>query len=213
MEFSDRIKGLRQPVYKGQMSFSRRIWANSNRLVLFFSILCVVASLRCRPFVYRATDQGRKVSPNHHRRFDDLHGCWRIRFLGSASRTSARVPLQNPWKSLWVNLQFQFVAMTVLWLDPFSILILYVNLVELVQICSVLMSWILSVSRSGFFVLCYIIKLILGLVNSPTINSQCKEREPFHSEKTFIPNTVMYAKHTNWIISEFLWKSLNLNNP
>jgi hypothetical protein len=50
-----------------------------------------------------------------------------------------------------------------------SILLLCVNLVELVQICSVLMSWILSASRSGFFVLCYIIKLILSPVNFPTI--------------------------------------------
>jgi hypothetical protein len=57
---------------------------------------------------------------------------------------------------------FQFIAMTTLWLDPLSILLLCVNLVELVQICSVLMSWILSASRSGFFVLCYIIKLILA---------------------------------------------------
>jgi hypothetical protein len=56
-----------------------------------------------------------------------------------------------------------------LWLDPLSILLLCVNLVELVQICSVLMSWILSASRSGFFVLCYIIKLILSPVNFPTI--------------------------------------------
>jgi hypothetical protein len=55
--------------------------------------------------------------------------------------------------------------MTVLWLDPLSILLLCVNLVELVQICFVLMSWILSASRSGFYVLCCIIKLILGHVN------------------------------------------------
>jgi hypothetical protein len=58
--------------------------------------------------------------------------------------------------------------MTILWLDPLSIIILCVNLVELVQICSGLMSWILSASRSGFFVLCCIIKLILGPVNFPT---------------------------------------------
>jgi hypothetical protein len=51
--------------------------------------------------------------------------------------------------------------MMVLWLDPLSILILCVNLVELVQICSVLMSWILSTSKFEFFVLCCIIKLIL----------------------------------------------------
>jgi hypothetical protein len=53
--------------------------------------------------------------------------------------------------------------MTVLWLDPLSILILCVNLVELVKICSVLMSWI------WVFILCCIIKLILGPVNFPTI--------------------------------------------
>jgi hypothetical protein len=58
--------------------------------------------------------------------------------------------------------------MTVLWLDSLSILLLCVNLVEIVQICSVLMTWILSVSRSEFFVLCCIIKLILGSVNFPT---------------------------------------------
>jgi hypothetical protein len=58
--------------------------------------------------------------------------------------------------------------MTVLWLDPLSILMLCVNLVELVQICSVLMSLILSVNRSKFFVLCCIIKLILGPVNFST---------------------------------------------
>jgi hypothetical protein len=61
------------------------------------------------------------------------------------------------------------MAMTVLWLDPLSILLLCVNLVELVQICSVLMSWILSASTYGFFVLCCIIKLILGHVNFLTI--------------------------------------------
>jgi hypothetical protein len=59
--------------------------------------------------------------------------------------------------------------MTVLWLDPLSILLLYVNLVELVQIYSVLMLWILSASISGFFVLCCIIKLTLGSVNFPTV--------------------------------------------
>jgi hypothetical protein len=59
--------------------------------------------------------------------------------------------------------------MTVLWLDPLSIILLYLNLVLLVQICSVLMSWILSASRSGFFVLCSIIKLTLGPINFLTI--------------------------------------------
>jgi hypothetical protein len=113
---ADRIKGLWQPVYKGQTSFSWRRKANSNWLVLFFSILCAVASLPCRPFVCRATDQGRAMSPKHRRRFDDVHGCRRIRFLGSASCMSAWVPLQNSWNSVWVNLQFQLVAMTVLWL-------------------------------------------------------------------------------------------------
>jgi hypothetical protein len=44
----------------------------------------------------------------------------------------------------------------------------FVNLVELIQIYFVLMSRILSTSRSGFFVLCCIIKLILGPVNFPT---------------------------------------------
>jgi hypothetical protein len=42
---------LLRTVYKGQASFSRRTEANSNRLILFFSILCVVASLPCHPFV------------------------------------------------------------------------------------------------------------------------------------------------------------------
>jgi hypothetical protein len=64
-------------------------------------------------------------------------------------------------------MQFQFIAMTVLWLDALLILLLCVNLVELIQICSVLMSWILSVIISKFFVLCCIIKLILGYVNFP----------------------------------------------
>jgi hypothetical protein len=59
--------------------------------------------------------------------------------------------------------------MTVLWLDLLSILLLCVNLGELVQICSVLMSWILSASRFGFCVLCCIIKLTLGPVNFLTI--------------------------------------------
>jgi hypothetical protein len=59
--------------------------------------------------------------------------------------------------------------MSVLWLDPLSIILLCVNLVELVQIYSVLMSWILSASRSMFFILCCIIKLILGPVNFPII--------------------------------------------
>jgi hypothetical protein len=58
--------------------------------------------------------------------------------------------------------------MTVLWLDPLLILLLYVNLVELVDIWSFLMSWILSTSRSGFYVLFCITKLILGLVNFQT---------------------------------------------
>jgi hypothetical protein len=59
--------------------------------------------------------------------------------------------------------------MTVLWLDLSSILMLCVNLGELVQICSVLMSLILSASRFEFFVLCCIIKLILDPVNFPTV--------------------------------------------
>jgi hypothetical protein len=58
--------------------------------------------------------------------------------------------------------------MTDLWLDLLSILMLCVNLVELVQICSVLMWLILSTSRTGFFVLCCIIKLILDPVNFST---------------------------------------------
>jgi hypothetical protein len=101
---------------------------------------------------------------------NDLHRCWRIRFLGSASRTSARVPHHHSWKSLSVNLHFQFIATTVLWLDLLSILLLCVNLVELVQICFVLMSWILSASRSEFYILCCIIKLFLGHINFLTSN-------------------------------------------
>jgi hypothetical protein len=57
---------------------------------------------------------------------------------------------------------------TVLWLDPLSILLLCVNLVELVQTCYVLTSWILSSSRSSFYVLWCIIKLILSHVNFVT---------------------------------------------
>jgi hypothetical protein len=59
-------------------------------------------------------------------------------------------------------MRFQFILMVVLWLDPLSILILCVNLVELVQICFVLMSWILSVSTSELFVLCLKGKCALG---------------------------------------------------
>ena len=51
---------------------------------------------------------------------------------------------------------------------------LCVNLVELVQICSVLMSYILSVSRSEFYVLCCIIKLILGSVTFLTLSDAVK---------------------------------------
>jgi hypothetical protein len=40
--------------------------------------------LYCCPFVRRAVG-GRAVSPNLHRRSEDLHGCRRIRFLGSVS--------------------------------------------------------------------------------------------------------------------------------
>jgi hypothetical protein len=65
------MKGLLWSVYKGQTSFSQRTKANSNRLIFFFSILCAVASLLCRPFICHAADQGRAVSPNHRRRFDD----------------------------------------------------------------------------------------------------------------------------------------------
>jgi hypothetical protein len=64
--------------------------------------------------------------------------------------------------------------MTVLWLDPLSILLLCVNLVELVQICSVLISWILSASIFRFFVLCCIIKLILDSVDFSTRASLCR---------------------------------------
>jgi hypothetical protein len=46
---------------------------------------------------------------------------------------------------------FSVFAMTVLWLDPLSILLLCVKFVELVQICYVLMSWILSASTFEFF--------------------------------------------------------------
>jgi hypothetical protein len=52
-----------------------------------------------------------------------------------------------------------------------------VNLVELVQICSVQMSWILYASRSKFFVLCCIIKLILSPINFPTL------LVPFHLQQ------------------------------
>jgi hypothetical protein len=97
---ADLIKGLRWPIYIGQTSFSWRKHANNNRLVLFFSILCAVTSLHCHRFVCRAADQRRVVSPNHRWYFDDLHRCRRIRFLGSASRTSVRVLLQHSWKSL-----------------------------------------------------------------------------------------------------------------
>jgi hypothetical protein len=45
---------------------------------------------------------------------------------------------------------FSVIAMTVLWLDPLSILVLCINLVEIVQICSVLMSWILSAVDLSF---------------------------------------------------------------
>jgi hypothetical protein len=61
--------------------------------------------------------------------------------------------------------------MMVLWLDLLSILLLYVNFVKLVQICYVLMSWILSANTYGFFILCCIIKLILGPINFPTGNT------------------------------------------
>jgi hypothetical protein len=81
LEFSRSNQGVVAAVYKGQTSFSQRIQANSNRLVIFFSILCAAASLPCRPFVCHIADQGRAVSPNHRRRFDNLHGCRRIRFL------------------------------------------------------------------------------------------------------------------------------------
>jgi hypothetical protein len=67
-----------------------------------------------------------------------------------------------------VNLHFQFLAIMVLLLYLFSIFLLCVNLIELVQICSVLTSWILSVSISRFYVSCCIIKLILGPVNFVT---------------------------------------------
>jgi hypothetical protein len=83
--------------------------------------------------------------------------------------------------------------MTVLWLDPLSIPILYVNLVELVQICSVLMLWILSASRSMFFVLCCIIKLILGTANFPT-DPICK------GNRVMRCNTVQTVKNTEvWL--------------
>jgi hypothetical protein len=64
---------------------------------------------------------------------------------------------------------FSVIAMTVLWLGLLSIFLLCVNLVEIVHICYVLMSWILSVSRSEFYILCCIIKLIFGPINFLTI--------------------------------------------
>jgi hypothetical protein len=113
---ADRIKGLRRPVYKGQASFSQRTYANRNWLVLFFLHFCPVL-----PSSVVQQIKGEQCLRTTAR-FDDLHGCRRIRFLGSASRTSARVLLQHSWKSLWVNLHSQFIAMTVLWSDPLSIL-------------------------------------------------------------------------------------------
>jgi hypothetical protein len=73
--------------------------------------------------------------------------------------------------------------MTVLWLNSLLIIFLYVNLVELVQICSVLILCILSASRSGFFVLCCIIKLILGPVNFPTLIRYGEKSTLLHSCK------------------------------
>jgi hypothetical protein len=47
---------------------------------------------------------------------------------------------------------------------------LYVNFIELVQICYILMSWILSASSSsGLYVLRCITKLIFCPVNFPTV--------------------------------------------
>jgi hypothetical protein len=94
------LRRLQRPLYKGQISFSRRTHTNSNQLVFFFSSLYATASVVYRPFVHRATDQGRAVSPNQHRWYDILHGCQRIRFLGSASRTSTRVPHHHSSPSL-----------------------------------------------------------------------------------------------------------------
>jgi hypothetical protein len=109
--------------------------------------------VHCRPFVYRTTDQGRAVSPNHRRRFDGPYGCRRIRFnsrkcfmyvRSCSSPTLVEITVSN--KST-----FSFYCDDGLIVRSLSILLLYVNLVELVQKCSVLMSCILSICRSRFY--------------------------------------------------------------
>jgi hypothetical protein len=90
---------LRRPLYKGRrpsVEAQTRIATDSSSSSQFSAppLLCPAVPSSA------VSDQGRAVSPNHHRHFDDLRGWWRIRFLGSASRTSAQVPLQVSWKSL-----------------------------------------------------------------------------------------------------------------
>jgi hypothetical protein len=71
-----------------------------NLLVFSFWTLCVTASLLYRPCVCHATNQGRPVYSNQHRYFDDLHGRWEIRFLGSAPRTYVHVLQIQLWEAL-----------------------------------------------------------------------------------------------------------------
>jgi hypothetical protein len=146
------------------------------------------------------------VSPNQRQRFGDQHRWWRIKFSG---KCFIHVRSDSPSSLVKITISkytFSFIAMTILWLDPLSILSLCINIVALAHICYVIMSWIISVSKSGFYVLCCIIKLILSVVNFLTTTNTCMNRwepasipleqlAPKHRDHLFLPQVAEHQGH------------------
>jgi hypothetical protein len=86
----------------------------------------------------------------------------------SASCISARVSHHHLWDALHVNLHFLFIAILTLWIDLLPVYLLRVIFHGLIKICVVLTLVLLYASRLVFYVLNWMIKLILGLVNFVT---------------------------------------------
>jgi hypothetical protein len=80
-----------------------------------------------------------------------------------SSSIHARVPLL-------VDLLPAHDTMVILWIDPSSICLICVTFCDLISICVILVLFMLTASRSLFlYMLTWMIKLILGLVNFLTI--------------------------------------------
>jgi hypothetical protein len=72
--------------------------------------------------------------------------------------------------------------MVILWIDPLSICLICVAFCDLISICVVLVLFMLTVSRSLFlYMLTWMIKLILGLINFSNTVDRHEYQHGFHS--------------------------------